>query len=424
MTTNDSFERRLTDWLDEDSEHRVPGHLAEVLIRTVATRQRPGWSSLERWLPMTTTTLRGRFADMRPVLVLTLLALLLAAIATAVFMVGGMNRPGPIQGFHSNGGIFIADGDSLVRVAADGTGRTEIAQLPAGATDLVFSPDGTRLAYRAQSVAGRLEILTIGRPSSVSIPVPGMVDLATPARWSPAGDRLVFAAFDGAREHLMIAAADGSSTTELGSGAIAGGQQILYPTWSPDGTWIAFVGAVPDAEVGRIAMIHPDGTGYRQVPNTTAETGAASTLAWSPDPAVQELLYVGPGRAITVLDVATDQTRPLGNGFWATWSPSGDRVSYWENGTKIVQSSGDGVRVRPFGSFAGTCPDQSESLALTAFCGPASWSPDGTRVIATDISGEAILSLLADGSGSPILVDLDVPSEEAWGNVAWQPVRD
>ena len=42
-------------WLHEDAEHRVPDHLDAVLRRTQTERQRPAWSSLERWLPVQTT---------------------------------------------------------------------------------------------------------------------------------------------------------------------------------------------------------------------------------------------------------------------------------------------------------------------------------------------------------------------------------
>ncbi len=55
MTTNDAFERNLSTWLHEDAEHHVPDHLAEVLQRTATARQRPAWSTLERWLPVDST---------------------------------------------------------------------------------------------------------------------------------------------------------------------------------------------------------------------------------------------------------------------------------------------------------------------------------------------------------------------------------
>ena len=37
---------------NEYAAHRVPGHLDAVLQETSTMRQRPAWSSLERWLPV------------------------------------------------------------------------------------------------------------------------------------------------------------------------------------------------------------------------------------------------------------------------------------------------------------------------------------------------------------------------------------
>ncbi len=55
MNTSDSFDRTVSEWLHADAEHRVPDHLDAVLRRTRTERQRPAWSSLERWLPVQTT---------------------------------------------------------------------------------------------------------------------------------------------------------------------------------------------------------------------------------------------------------------------------------------------------------------------------------------------------------------------------------
>ena len=54
MNPSDAFDRHVSDWLHADAEHRVPEHLDAVLRRTRTERQRPAWSSLERWLPMDT----------------------------------------------------------------------------------------------------------------------------------------------------------------------------------------------------------------------------------------------------------------------------------------------------------------------------------------------------------------------------------
>ena len=55
MTANDRFDRSLSPWLLDDAAFRVPDHLDEVLSVTRETRQRPAWSSLERWLPVDMT---------------------------------------------------------------------------------------------------------------------------------------------------------------------------------------------------------------------------------------------------------------------------------------------------------------------------------------------------------------------------------
>jgi hypothetical protein len=40
MNSNDAFGQDLSTWLQEEGEHRVPDHLREVLVRTVATRRK------------------------------------------------------------------------------------------------------------------------------------------------------------------------------------------------------------------------------------------------------------------------------------------------------------------------------------------------------------------------------------------------
>jgi len=425
MTTNGSFERRLSGWLDETSEHRVPEHLDEVLLQTVATRQRPGWSSPERWLPMT-TMVRGRLATGRPSLVLAVVALLLLALAAAAIVAIGRSTEEPIRGYGANGGIFFADGPTLVSVSATGSGRQEVRSLPAGATDLAISPDGTRLAFREVSTAGHLAVLALGPGTTASIPIPGMTQVDRVIRWSPVGDRLAFVASDAQQhDHLMVAAADGSATRSLDLG-VQGTPDIWYPAWSPDGAWLAVVVGRHGSANGEIYLVHPDGSDAHRLKSAAVETGDAGTLAWSPDPGAPLLLFIADGRTITTVDVGSGKQRALAGGFWPTWSPSGDRISYWDDGTKVVPALATDpaarTKVEVFPAFTGGCEEHPE-LARKAFCGPATWSPDGTRLVATDISLTAILSLLADGSGSPIVVELQAAADGPWANVVWQPAK-
>ena len=83
MTTRDTFGRDLSRWLHEDAEHRVSDHLGEVLVRTAATRQRPWWSSPERWLPMDSVAVRRPF-NLRPVAIM-LLEIFVAFLQAYIF---------------------------------------------------------------------------------------------------------------------------------------------------------------------------------------------------------------------------------------------------------------------------------------------------------------------------------------------------
>src|SRR3954453_13472959 len=93
MNRTDRFDQVVSDWLHEDAEHRVPEHLDAVLRRTSTERQRPAWSSLERWLPMQTTL---RFAPVPRIAWLVVVLGLIFAIGLAVLAVGSRRQlPAP-----------------------------------------------------------------------------------------------------------------------------------------------------------------------------------------------------------------------------------------------------------------------------------------------------------------------------------------
>ena len=144
MTTRDTFGRDLSLWLREEGEHRVPDHLAEVLVRSAATRQRPWWSSLERWLHMDTVAV-GRPLNLRPLAIIAVVigALLLAAVAA---MWVASQRPSTFE-LASNGRIFVIDGQTLKSYAAGGGDPQVVRDLPASATAPSISPDGRSIAY-------------------------------------------------------------------------------------------------------------------------------------------------------------------------------------------------------------------------------------------------------------------------------------
>jgi Tol biopolymer transport system component len=88
------------------------------------------------------------------------------------------------------------------------------------------------------------------------------------AGWSPDGSSLVYASSSG----LHVVTADGSATRTIA------GRAYGTPTWSPDGSRIAFLAFVGGCCETILATIAPDGSGRRDVAHTNGRAG----IAWSP----------------------------------------------------------------------------------------------------------------------------------------------
>ncbi len=144
MTLNDGFDRTVSDWLDEQAGRGAPGYLDEILTRTNRTRQRPAWSSLERWLPMQTTL---RLTPVpRAAWLLAVLGLILALGAVALWAGSRQRLPAPF-GLARNGAIVSSHDGDIYGVDP----VTHAARLLIGGDTFDFGPtfsrDGTRLLF-------------------------------------------------------------------------------------------------------------------------------------------------------------------------------------------------------------------------------------------------------------------------------------
>ncbi len=148
MSANDPLVRPLSAWLQEEAAYRVPDHLDEVLRQTAVTRQRPAWSSLERWIPLH-TTFSGRVSPaLRPAWTLLIVLAVLVAIATALAIAGSRQPrvPAPF-GLAANGQIaYGADGDILV-ADPDGTHAHAVISGPSADFAAAYTRDGTQLTF-------------------------------------------------------------------------------------------------------------------------------------------------------------------------------------------------------------------------------------------------------------------------------------
>ena len=96
----------VSGWLDEQAGRGAPDYLDEILARTIRTRQRPAWSSLERWLPVQ-LTFTGRLAPIPRLAWAVALLVILVLAAAALFAAGVGQRRLPHFGYAANGQIAI-----------------------------------------------------------------------------------------------------------------------------------------------------------------------------------------------------------------------------------------------------------------------------------------------------------------------------
>jgi dipeptidyl aminopeptidase/acylaminoacyl peptidase len=182
MNRSDAFDRHVSEWLHADAEHRVPEHLDAVLRRTRTERQRPAWSSLERWLPVDLTA-QARFAG-RPTLGKALLvaAILVALIGIALFAVGSrIQRVPPPFGLAANGQItYSANGDIFVS-DADGKNAKSVVSGPSDDFVSGYTRDGTQLTFLRAS-SPHESMVMIGAPDGSGVR-PLLKDPLTDADW-------------------------------------------------------------------------------------------------------------------------------------------------------------------------------------------------------------------------------------------------
>jgi Tol biopolymer transport system component len=161
-----------------------------------------------------------------------------------------------------------------------------------------WSPDG-RLAVNRSSgsvrhvAAGdtieRSEIVVVGADGGAGRTVarsrPFAADLLYPV-WSPDGERIAYqyspSVADGPpRAALRVVSADGGRSRQITPYTLGAGD---HPDWSPDGRWIVFRShAEPEGPRSDLEVIHPDGSGRRNLTRYGTSGNTALSSSFSPD---------------------------------------------------------------------------------------------------------------------------------------------
>jgi Tol biopolymer transport system component len=208
----------------------------------------------------------------------------------------------------------------------------------------------------------------------------------TPAAWTghPAAGLAIVGIPNEAdpKEQIFVVEADGSLRQVTG---VSGNLGASHPTWSPDGSQIAFGQSklAADGVKGLVGVVNADGTGERQL----AEGQGAQ---WSPDGSRIAFFEVddvtGEELSMYIVDVASGEVTDLGLGNLPRWLRN-DRLVFNRNSLAADGSVTAALEVMDVAT------GESEHLADETFAYP---SPDGSAML---LVHEGVISLAGpDGS--------------------------
>ncbi len=283
---------------------------------------------------------------------------------------------------------------SLTLVAS----ATLAAVLLAGVSHAVVAGDNGKIAFVRVSSLGGHEIWTVNTDGTEAkrLTSEAAVDSEQPS-WSPDGTKIAFLGQE-ASARIWVMNADGTGQQPLTSGP-----QDFTPAWSPDGTQIAF-----SRELAQIFVVNvADGSERR----LTGGFGGGEP-AWSPDGtrmAFSRATSSG-GTQIFVLNVADDSEEQLTSGpedYEADWSPDGTKIAF-RRGLDAPEVFVVGVA------------DPVTQTRLAVGAANPSWSPDGTKIAfeSRRADNRGIFVMNADGTAQTQLTTNPASDREP----SWQPL--
>jgi TolB protein len=160
----------------------------------------------------------------------------------------------------------------LFAVAADGSKKQKIVASEGSSDSASYSPRGDKLLYRG--TRGRSgEICTLDIPAgneTVLTKTPAAEEYAP--SWSPDGSRIAFWRDTEQAPELWIMKSDGADPKKLAS--VKTGAKVDRPQWSEGGHWIAFGGTEPADGVWVVSTTQPQ-------PRQVAQ-GCGAYARWQP----------------------------------------------------------------------------------------------------------------------------------------------
>jgi hypothetical protein len=234
------------------------------------------------------------------------------------------------------------------------------------------------------------------------------VDFEQEPTWSPDGSRIAFeSSTNGGGFRLYVMNADGSSRHLVSLNADSDTNEV-QPAWSPDGTQIAFANARGGG--WHIWIMNADGTNRRALPGDLSQHPA-----WSPDGT--RIAGDAGGAGIFVIGVGGTNERRLTtppafhNDEAPDWSPDGATLAFSE-------SAWDGTSSAIYVVGADGAGERQVTTGASADYGP-SWSPDGARILFR--RNQQLYTIGAAGGAATQLLSTGSAQGPKWGSATSSP---
>ncbi len=268
--------------------------------------------------------------------------------------------------------LASGDTDGIYLVRPDGSGNTRILQdLPGSQIHPDWSPDGTQLAFILQE-GDTQDVWVANADGSDAELVAPCTDPCLGydfVAWSPSGEQLLIASFNGPPDEATFVPASSSLVLlDLASGTVREIYSSAYPRLLNEPRW------------------SPDGNSYCMTVETSDQAGGP----------------LGSEIVIGTIDGAEPRTvtDPAQFGAYCDWS-SRDLIVFTTYNLVVFQSTNNASELYTIR------PDGTDLQQLTSFgagqdrATQPRWTPDGERILFTKVSGSgprSMASVSADGS--------------------------
>ena len=196
----------------------------------------------------------------------------------------------------------------IYRMNADGSGVQQLTTNSADEFRPVWSPDGRQIQFQSWR-SGNRDLYAMAADGSAERLLVGGPNHEWAETWAPDGKQIAFTSDRGGGIHVWTTSTAGGTPRELtktdGSG----------PRWSPDGKWIAYIGArfasAGSSGAGSsLDLITPDGSESRRIVPEDILGKITSVGGWSADSKTIYFRILSPDGNYDIAQVGVDGSNP------------------------------------------------------------------------------------------------------------------